>query len=145
MNNLHAYLYFSSFRQERERIRSWVNKEIHKPPAPKAGPQSNSTTTPNALSPAPSSGSTAQGEQKKSPVLARKLTKQRTSEPVLVSPQRTQPSQSSQSGQSGQFGQLQAPLQPERVGQPAAPANATNTNGRLSVYDYYSEYAICAI
>ena len=112
-----------------------MNKEIHKPPTPKAGPQSNSAPA-NAPSLAPpTAGATAQGEQKKSPVLVRKLIKQRTSEPALVSPQRTQPVQT---GQTGQTGQLQSPLQPERVGQAAtAAANATSTNGRLSVSSYF--------
>ena len=133
-------MYLSSYSKERERIRSWVNKEIHKPAAPsKVGSPSNSLTSSataaNTLSPAPpgsgGGGGTTQGEPKKSPVLVRKLAKQRgTSEPALVYPsQRTQ--HPGQPGQSGQSGQLQAPLQPERVGHTAPPANATNTNGRL--------------
>lgn len=155
-------MYISSFSKERERIRSWVNREIHKPAAPsKAAPLSNSLTSTitaaNTLSPAPpgsgGGGGATQGEPKKSPVLVRKLAKQRgISEPALVSPsQRTQ--QPGQPGQPGQSGQLQAPLQPERVGHPAPPANATNTNGRAiihvycarTLYEYCSEYAICTV
>ena len=104
--------YFCHVRQERERIRSWVNKEIHKPAVPRGTPP------PIALSLATL---TPQGEQKKSPILVRKLAKQKMSEPVLVSPQRmvsqTPPAP------------LQPPLQPEKIGQAAA--SVTSSNGEL--------------
>ena len=114
-----------TFSKERERIRSWVNKEIHRPPPPKAGPQSSSTSSANAfLGSAPPAavaggGATSQGDQRKSPVPGRKLAKQKTPEPAVVSTQKTKQS-------SSQSGQLQAPLLPERVGQ-AATASANGT------------------
>ena len=100
-------------RQERERIRSWVNKEIHKPPAPRASPQ------PVALSAAPLA---PQLEPKKSPILVRKLVKQKISEPALVSSHRT----TNQTPPAP----LQVPLQPEKVGQGAA-APVTSSNGEV--------------
>lgn len=104
---------FHCIRQERERIRSWVNKEIHKPPAPRIGPQ------PTALSP---SSSAPQGEQKKSPILVRKLVKQKISEPALVSPHRA----TNQTPPTP----LQIPLQPEKIGHGAA-APVASSNGEL--------------
>ena len=111
-------------RLERERIRSWVKKEIHEPPKKDKSntktPRTNTTSSQGLSLPIlSSSNKTSPGTatMKKSPVLQRKSNRQRRSETIIgtYQPQLPVTTQPSPMSSPPSLSQLPSPLQPERV------------------------------
>lgn len=137
---MYCFLHHVSVRLERERIRSWVNREIQEPAGGKKEKGSltkskNISTSGSQLQPPPTkTGNGTKSEaspQKRSPILQRKATKQRKSDTTsvgIVSPT------------SSERAQLPPPLQPEKlasVGQremQTSKDSSSSLNGKICYY-----------